>query len=145
MRKKGNTAKYLSYKEAWRRMKAAVGGGYYFEAVAIQESMICDRLGSYLSRVGSLPKDQRFVRLITSWSASLEEPIKYKCGKDLSRDVDEWRKKRNTIIHGLVKSAPGHPTQDVDDFLEMAKLAAEEGAVLARAVCDWQKKMSRIK
>lgn len=145
MSKTGNTAKYLSYKEAWRRVKAAVDDGYYFEAVAIQEGMISDRISSYLTRIGKSTKGQNFSRLITSWCASVEGPISYKGGKDLSEDVDKWRKKRNIIIHGLVKSAPGHPTQNVDDFLEMAKLAAEEGTVLARAVCDWQKKMMRIK
>ena len=107
--------------------------------------MICDRLGSYLSGVDALPRDQRFVRLVSSWRASLEEPISYKFGADLSKDVDEWRKQRNMIIHGLVKSAPGKPTQNVDDFLGLAKLAAENGAALARAACDWHKRAARKK
>jgi len=145
MNKKGNTAKYLSYKEAWRRINAAIEGGYYFEAVAIQESVISDRLGSYLHGVGKSSNIRNFSRLITAWRASLEKPISYKDGADLSKDVDAWRVQRNNIIHGLVKSDPGEPTQKVDDFLEMAKLAAEEGAVLARAVCAWHKGVVRKK
>ena len=33
----GNEEKYLSYKTAWERMKAAIKEGYFLEAITIQE------------------------------------------------------------------------------------------------------------
>ena len=41
-----NTAKYLSYKYAFERMKTAVARGFHLEAVVIAESVISDRLHS---------------------------------------------------------------------------------------------------
>ena len=48
-----NTAKYESYTEAWRRIKAAQEKEFFLEAIVIEESIISDRLVSYLSRPGS--------------------------------------------------------------------------------------------
>ena len=40
----GNASKYYSYREAWTRIKLAQENGFYLEAIAIQESIISDRL-----------------------------------------------------------------------------------------------------
>ena len=56
---------------------------------------------------------------------------------DLGAAVDEWRKERNAIVHGIVKSNPGEPTQNIQSFLARAERAANEGKSLARAVSDW--------
>lgn len=45
---KGNAAKFWSYREAWTRIKQAQEQGFYLEAVTIEESIISDRLMSYL-------------------------------------------------------------------------------------------------
>jgi hypothetical protein len=64
------TAKYLSYAEAWRRIKAAIQAGYYLEAVTIEESIIADRLLSYVAGIApEQPVDVRspFGGLIRRW------------------------------------------------------------------------------
>jgi hypothetical protein len=43
-----NTTKYDFYTESWRRMKAATDGGFFLEAIAIQESLIFDRICSFV-------------------------------------------------------------------------------------------------
>jgi len=59
--------------------------------------------------------------------------------KDLPAAVDVWRKKRNDVVHGFVKSNPGTSTECVKSVLDRAKDAAVEGCSLARAVCAWHK------
>lgn len=146
---KGNASKYLSYKEAWSRIEKAQEQGFYLEAVTIQESIITDRLISYLVGVGAieraveLHKYPSFGNLIDKWK-KVQNPksIHIQDYRDLQAEVDEWRKRRNKVVHGMVKSHPGTATDKILDFLEEAKLTAEQGKTLARAVSDWVKKIN---
>lgn len=139
-----NRAKYLSYTKAWSQIKDAIADGFYFEAVTIEESIISDRLLSYL--LGTVP-DLRFgvhtnlSSLIKKWRKVAGEELIESDGNDLGKAVDDWRKNRNVVVHGLVKSTPRTPTMDVDDFLDVARQTAEEGRVLSRKVQNWHKKM----
>lgn len=45
---KGDEAKFLSYAEAWARIRAVRKHGFFLEAVTIQESIISDRLSSFV-------------------------------------------------------------------------------------------------
>ena len=138
----GNQAKYLSYAEAWRRINAAITNQFYFEAVTISESIISDRLLSYVSGVGPssrLKTTTPFAHVIAEWrrlAGTLPSDPKH---GDLGVAVDAWRIDRNKIVHGLVKSTPGTPTPNVNVFLNDAKRTAEEGKRLARKVSDWHK------
>jgi len=49
-----NAMRYFSYKEAWVRIKKAQGSGFYLEAVTLEESIIADRLISFLVYVGAM-------------------------------------------------------------------------------------------
>lgn len=142
----GNVAKYLSYREAWSRIKKAQEQGFYLEAVTLEESIITDRLISYLvgvkiiKRAVELKDYPNFGQLIQIWKKQYPNPIDIQEYRDLQRAVDEWRGRRNKIVHGMVKSHPGKATDNVTDFLEEAKLTAEEGKMLARLVSYWVKK-----
>lgn len=144
----GNDTKYLSYKEAWSRIKKAQKQGFYLEAVTLQESIITDRLISYLVGVGFIQRAVEpnnypgFGQLINKWKAQHPNQINIQDYSDLQTAVDEWRIKRNKVVHGMVKSHPGEATESVIDFLEEAKLTAEQGEQLARAVSYWVKKIN---
>ncbi|CAN5713117.1 hypothetical protein BH23GEM7_BH23GEM7_39610 [soil metagenome] len=143
---RGNAEKYLSYREAWARIKAAQGHGFYLEAVTIEESIISDRLIRYLLSKNAieLKDDLRqyppFGQLIQRWKQKHPEPITSRGVDNLQEAVDRWRRRRNNIVHGLVKSNPGTATEDIDDFLWAARQAAAEGEKLADAVSQWCKK-----
>lgn len=145
---KGNAPKYLSYREAWSRIEKAQEQGFYLEAVTLQESIITDRLISYLVGVGAieraveLHKYPSFGNLIKKWKIHNPNPINVQNYSDLQSAVDKWRLQRNKVVHGLVKSHPGTATDKVIDFLEEAKLTAERGKTLARAVSYWVKKIN---
>ena len=137
-----NTAKYLSYQEAWRRIKAANEAGFHFETVTLCESIISDRLLSYIRGINPSSKTgtrTHFAKLILEWrKCSAALPL-YK-GTDLGSAVDAWRDERNLVVHGLTKSEPGTATDELQPFLARAETTAAKGVELARAVSTWHKK-----
>lgn len=151
---KGNSLKYHSYREAWARISQAQENGYYMEAISIVESIISDRLLSYLIGVGvisieSKEKAERtfFGQLIDQWRKHLKERNEDSAGAALTlvTEIDKWRSSRNQAVHGIVKSFPGDPTIDITEFLTLAKNAASEGERLARAICVWHKRVKNEK
>ena len=139
-----NKSKYLSYKKAWERINAALEQGFFLEAITIEESIISDRLLSYI--LGVEPKAKVGIKsglgdLISHWRKHAGASLIQADGADLGDATNVWRVKRNSAVHGLVKSAPGTPTTQPDDFLELARQAAEDGKTLARKIQNWHKKM----
>ncbi len=136
-----NTAKYLSYAEAWRRITASITHGYYFEAVTLCESILSDRLLSYVlgkNPTSKLNVNSHFSQLISEWRKLANNLPDY--GEtDLGKAVDLWRVNRNKILHSLTKSLPGNATEDVKTFIDRAEEAARTGADLARKVSKWHK------
>jgi hypothetical protein len=148
-----NISKYLSYKEAWTRIEQAQKQDFYLEAVTLEESVMTDRLISYLVKKGVIEPSTKlskynFSNLIQLWkeqNAPIQIKVKAIEINNLQIAVDRWRERRNKIVHGMVKSHPGHPTEDIVDFLAEAKLTAKEGENLARAVSYWvQKQKTKV-
>jgi hypothetical protein len=137
---KGNATKYFSYREAWTRIKLAREAGFFLEAIAIQESIIADRLTGYLIVVGEIPLETRHRSLgevIKLWKKRHPTNIEVKGCSNLQGAVDAWRRSRNEAVHRIVQSLPGSPTVPIDDFLTLAEKAASEGDLLAKAVSAW--------
>jgi hypothetical protein len=142
-----NVPKYLSYNKGWARINSALEAGFYLEAITIQESIISDRLLSYVLGVAPNSKintKTSLGKLIVQWRKYAGVSLERLDGTDLGRDTDAWRIKRNTVVHGLVKSAPGGtPELQSDDFFILARQSAEEGKALAREIQNWHRKMLR--
>jgi hypothetical protein len=145
----GNANKYYSYREAWSRIRLAQENGFYLEAIAIQESIISDRIINYLCHkqgVALLSNNNHFLsfsELIRKWRSEFPNGLLSGSYSNLIDTVNEWRLSRNKVIHAIVKSKPGEPTQSIDLFLEQAKEAAKVGEAIAREVCNWSKKNIR--
>ena len=144
----GNVAKYFSYREAWGRIKQSIACGYYLEAVTLEESIISDRLISYLVRVGAAKSDsklqtQPLARLIKEWKNHVPEAICDSFCHDLQSEIDEWRVRRNEVVHSMVKSIPGTEHHDVLNFKKEAELVALKGERLAKSLCNWYKKIKQ--
>lgn len=136
-----NMPKYLSYKAAWERIATSIESEYYLEAVALCESIISDRLISFVQGVSGceVRLNTGFRELVKAWKKNAGT-VEWRAYKDLQSAVTAWSNKRNEVVHGFVKSAPGRPTQSPESFLDMAREAAEEGRELAKVVCAWHKK-----
>jgi hypothetical protein len=141
---KGNSNKYGSFREAFSRVKQAQVDGWYFEAVTLQESILCDRLQSHLvgigiqkiesnrSTVGSLLRRYAKEKLDTMPPVLLEM-------------IQHWWMDRNVVVHQFAKSRPGEPTVSVDVALQHAKQTARNGEKLIREVLAWHRKQCRSK
>jgi hypothetical protein len=118
------------------------------ETITIVESIISDRLISYLVHTNSIDfleksdKYPSFNSLIKCWKKSTAVEIDEAC-VELQEDVDNWRDLRNKIVHGMVKSHPDTETADIESFLELARLTAQKGESLARAVSSWCSKAKK--
>ncbi len=141
-----NIPKYLSYKAAWERINYSLERGFHLEAISIEESIISDRLLSFVlgvdqnSKMGTKsPLDQ----LIIKWRKHAGKSLIESDGSDLGEQAFIWKEKRNTAIHGIVKSTPRTATMQPEDFFEMTRKTAEEGKILARKVLIWHKKKLR--
>ena len=138
----GNAGKHLSYREAWGRIKGSIAHGYYLEAITLEESIISDRLSSYLVRAGKASPDAKleresFASLIQRWRNCAPSTIADAFFPDLHSAVDEWRGRRNKLVHGIVKSLPGQSPPSVPDFRAEAESAARDGERVAKCVCNW--------
>lgn len=103
-----NTTKYESYAEAWRRMKIATEAGFYLEAITIQESIIFDRLRSFVEYAGSMKiKDKTpYSVLIPQLEGVLNKDSKndrrWPNDKELVERLKEWVDRRNRALHRIV-------------------------------------------
>jgi hypothetical protein len=147
-----NGAKYLSYREAWARIKLAGRHGFFLEAVTIEESIISDRLLSFLEkRCGLELKDAtkgNFNQIIQKWYAvALERhegnPAEIEALQVLNDRLQTWRSGRNEVVHGMVKSKARLGEDHIDNFLLAAKEHANSGEQLARDVDAWVKAQSK--
>ena len=127
---KKNTAKYLSFKYAYERIDLAISKKFYLEAAMIQESIISDRLQSFLSgkKVIKIKKDQ-YLSL-----GYLINKTKDILNDDLVLKLMKWKNDRNFIAHQIVKSDPGEPTIPIEEYLAKAKETAETGLLLCRSL-----------
>ncbi len=143
----GNEEKFRSYSAAWDRMTDAIDAGFYLEAVAIQESMMFDRIRSFLEYVvqEEIVDETPFGRVVRRWEAELNTDSKRQLSKwendgDLPKRILDWIGTRNVVVHKMARSRPGTPTMPVDQFLALAKSAAEGGAILCREISEWHRK-----
>lgn len=139
------------YTEAFARIDSSINSEHYFEAIAIEESIISDRIASFLESMHLLKVDDlhrySFASLITLWKFAVLSPgaIWEPC-EGLIKEVDEWRKQRNKYVHGLVKfphQRANIPT--TKEFLQGASYAAFMGKELSRSVSDWRSRQIAIK
>lgn len=119
------------YRRAIRRYNTAMEQGFYFEAIAIMESIIADRMES---RIGELTQEpvpfNTLGNLRDRLNGKKDEFPRIETNEDLSKlynkVVSVWAGKRNAALHQIVKISMEEP-KDWTEFLTDAKEAAKEG------------------
>lgn len=140
---KGNHEKYLSYKLAHGRMKCAVEAGFPLEAVAIAESLITDRLLSFINFHGAdFDPERSTLGGVAQKAAKIcKETTRDLQGEALAAEAERWAKERNSILHSIAKSGQGvGPKIAADAFVEHAHSVAVRGMELVKDVKNWHRK-----
>lgn len=139
------------YREAYQRIESSIETEHFFEAITIEESILSDRLCSFLRSTNGINDEeanrQPFAQLIISWKlATSAVGVAWEECSELISQADNWRKQRNKYIHGLVKF-PNNKAKLVKtkEFIDGAKCTAIEGKRLANEVSEWRKRQSSIK
>ena len=136
-----NMEKYNSYTLAFDRINKALEAEFPLEAIAIEESIITDRLMSFALAKGIKIDNDGFL-------GYLIKEIK-KIGSDEDKKfmimIDAWRKQRNEKLHAIVKSKPGTaPVVQAEDFISEAMELARQGKDLARESSNWHRKQMKL-
>lgn len=114
-----NQQKYLNYCEQMRRLKKALGNGFYLEAVFIEYAILEDRLESALTHVSTFNVSKQGT--ITAKIAKLEKLCECKAGlarkyfsDELLEHIRAWKDGRNPLVHKLMKQQL--TTNELDAF-----------------------------
>jgi hypothetical protein len=136
-----NTRKGKSYGLAFQRISLANGQGFYVEAAAIAESVIADRLESYLRGRDEILRSKKGETSLTL-AGLIQLLNKHMIGDEgfTVSELDKFRHDRNKAVHEIARSYPGKPTMPVEQWINHARDAATAGAALARRVVDWHRR-----
>lgn len=95
------------YAAAIKRMKEAMDAGFNVEAIAIEESLICDRLESIANELSDGKFSYRTIGGLTDYllGGRQKTSISSELVENLSQ-IKEWAKKRNNAVHELAKLTP---------------------------------------
>ncbi len=123
--------RYEIYKKAIEKYNLAFEKGFYFEAIAIVESLIADRMES---RLGELSKEEVEFNTLSNLKDRLNgKTNKYPRLEDnielintYNKIVSDWAGKRNKALHQIAKISMAE-SKDWDEFNLEAKSTAEEG------------------
>lgn len=117
-------AKQLLFRMAFKRIDRAIKNGFHIEAIAITESLICDRLETTISIVtGNDSHADNLGPLLSKIRKLIVFPA------ELIDQLDIWRKNRNLVVHQMVKIT----NSDASNWrfrMRFARLIALEGKSL---------------
>lgn len=135
--KQGNVKKYYSYKLAWERIDAALEQGFPLEAIAIEESIISDRLRAYMEYIGRGLSNKSLDFRLKAFQKELEKRGLF-VGEyeELHTKINAWREGRNQALHRIVYTNRATESVDADEFLKKATKTAKSGKTLTRKLCS---------
>lgn len=129
-----NQLKYENYSIQMGRMKSALSGHFYLEAIFIEYAIMEDRLEAILRHADKWhPKEGTFISFDSKAKrvAKLAEEKKnpaHRCfPPELTNGILAWKEKRNRLIHALLKQS-----LHSEDLLQVA----EEGKLLVKQLCS---------
>lgn len=159
-----NIPKYFSYKLAHDQIKRAIGVNPPFpiEAIAIEESILSDRLYSALvARLPDKAKEAKrqgrgkalfgtILAMIANPKTFAPVPEFFDLNAALARkggikSLFDWKQRRNSFVHGLARSPePCQPPEIGSDAYFVEGLAiARKGVELVKTVKSWSTKSIR--
>lgn len=127
--------RHAAYQSALSQISRSLEGGYYLEAITLEECLISNCLFNFLDGIGSKLSNPSFNTLLKTISDKQDSAYDYPHG--LLRDLDKWRKARNVAIHGFISSTSLELGRSRVNFHESAKATALLGEEYCKAVVSW--------
>jgi hypothetical protein len=138
-----NADKQQLYALSFQRISDAIKQGFPIEALALEESIISDRLHSFIKDCfpadlkkcgdGGISDRLKVVRIYFAHEKH-----------DILCRIKSWIGKRNQAIHGIVATKGGCKAKLTGaNFISEAMAAAKKGEILAHKVSDWVRKVKR--
>lgn len=121
------------YAAAIKRRNEAMDKGFYIEAIALEESLIADRLESLTNEITNggwsyKPAGKLAWNLLTNYQSDLNvELIKS------IKQIQGWCRSRNTAIHRMAKLDPKMKSSFDNDYASF-QTVAEEGERVFRGI-----------
>lgn len=145
---KKNYAKRDSYALAFDMITTAIHHNFPLQAIAVEESIISDRLWSALNASKEKGgKKETLGKALDTWKELAKNGEPKPLGEEaesMREGLASWWDSRNKLIHGIVKSFRGdEPKIVAANFEHSAMKAAVKGEELARQVCNWSTKQVR--
>ena len=133
------------YKHVLARYKKAMDDGYYIEAVALMDSVICDRLESLLIEItqNNACVNGNLSRLIDGLKKNNSDFT-----NELNLTIDnicDWKYKRNVAVHEIAKLQAVAPLRDFNTKYAENELFAKEGKTLFRKIDNEIRKYKKLK
>lgn len=128
------------YKEAFERISRASENGYYFEVVALCDSILEDRLEAFLQvilhhEMDQYPTNSTGLAVTTLLAEAKKNNIEWhKSHSKLFGAILAWTGQRNIALHQFVIVQQNNKETQVEDRLESVRKAAEDGFDLVRQV-----------
>lgn len=132
------------YAAAIKRCNEAMQQGFYIEAIAIEESLIADRLESLTNEITK-----------GGWSYKPAGKLAWNLQKKLQpflnvelidrvKEIQKWCRLRNNAIHCMAKLTPTLTSSFDEDYAEL-QAVAEEGKKVFRGIDDAIRKYRKAK
>lgn len=140
-----NRKKAKSYALAHEMIEESISRKCPLQAIAIEESIISDRLWSALNAKSSAPayKHETLGNALRVWSKE-NQPKAFGYEGLTFQTLTRWYDSRNKLLHGIVKSFRGEgPKLAAVKFRKSAMQAARDGLLLVRLVEKWSKRQVR--
>lgn len=124
---------------AYRRVNRAIKAGFYVEAIALEESLICDRLEAILTRELNQPVELSTIgKLIKKLSPLEVVPV------ELLEELLTWQKLRSQAVHQFVKVLDENAIS-WRDRIAFSKMIAKEGLVLLKKLKQVEQSLKKRK
>jgi hypothetical protein len=134
--------RYEIIKSAITRYNNAIEHNFFLEAIALIESLICDRLESRLGELKKVPITFNTIgNLLKELQKIEEEKVLIEI---MNERINRWRVDRNYSIHQSAKIEYGR-SKDWQSFLKQAELTAKEGRKIFDAYNAQLQKIRRKK
>jgi hypothetical protein len=114
-------ARNTLFSEAFRRIDRAISAGFHLEAIALLESLICDRLEMAISikLESSIRPGNLGPLLIQAKSLDIYS-------EELFEELHSWRRDRNQVLHQMVKITDSE-SSNWRERMKFARKTAIEG------------------